>query len=66
MKTSRSVYSEITAKYGLFPFNLRDLADEKRARMGIQECAKHEVVSSYPIYHEKEGFRPHPPTSTNI
>lgn len=55
MKTSRSVYSEITAKYGLFPFNLRDLADEKRARMGIQECAKHEVVSSYPIYHEKEG-----------
>jgi len=54
MKTSRAVLSEVTTKFGLFPFVLRALEDEKRARMGIQECATHQVVSPYPVYVEKE------------
>jgi hypothetical protein len=41
MKTSRAVFSEIQKKAGAFPFTLRSLDDEKRARMGVQEAVAH-------------------------
>ncbi|WWD22114.1 DNA-binding protein, 42 kDa [Kwoniella shandongensis] len=41
MKTSRAVFSEIQKKAGVFPFTLRALDDEKRARMGVQEAVSH-------------------------
>jgi hypothetical protein len=41
MKTSRTVFSEIQKKAGAFPFTLRSLDDEKRARMGVQEAVAH-------------------------
>ena len=37
------------------PFTLRHFEDEKRARMGVIECAKHDLVEPYPVYQEKEG-----------
>ncbi|CAO3630974.1 unnamed protein product [Cunninghamella echinulata] len=54
MATSRQVFSEIQAKAGNFPFTLRDLEDEKRARMGILECAKHQTVLPYDIVYERD------------
>jgi len=41
MQTSRKVFSEIQKKAGAFPFTLRTLEDEKRARMGVQEAVQH-------------------------
>lgn len=41
MKTSRAVFSEIQKKAGPFPFTLRALEDERRARMGVQEAVTH-------------------------
>jgi curved DNA binding protein len=55
MKTSRSVLSDIVSKFGAMGFNLRHLEDEKKARMGIVECAKHQLVTSYDVVEEKEG-----------
>lgn len=43
MKTSRAVFSEIQKKAGAFPFTLRALDDEKRARMAVQEAVSHGV-----------------------
>ncbi|CAG8621089.1 5363_t:CDS:2 [Diversispora eburnea] len=55
IKTSRIVFTEISQKFGSFPFTLRALGDEKKARMGIVECAKHLLVTPYDVYQEKEG-----------
>jgi len=44
MKNSRTVFSEIKKKAGSFPFNLRSLEDEKRARMGIGEAVQHGLL----------------------
>ncbi|CAG8524148.1 16492_t:CDS:2, partial [Acaulospora colombiana] len=55
MKTSRIVFSEISQKFGSFPFPLRALGDEKKARMGIVECSNHSLVTPYDVYQEKEG-----------
>ncbi|RHZ57124.1 hypothetical protein Glove_393g6 [Diversispora epigaea] len=55
IKTSRIVFTEISQKFGSFPFTLRALEDEKKARMGIVECAKHLLVTPYDVYQEKEG-----------
>lgn len=49
MKTSRAVFSEAQKKSGAFPFNIRVLEDEKRARMGLQEAVQHGLVREYPI-----------------
>ncbi|KAI8065532.1 DNA-binding protein [Gongronella butleri] len=55
MAASRAVLSEIQTKAGSFPFSLRDLEDERKARMGIIECAKHQTVLPYDIVQEREG-----------
>ncbi|ORZ18694.1 DNA-binding protein [Absidia repens] len=55
MAASRAVLSEIQTKAGSFPFSLRDLDDERKARMGIVECAKHQTVLPYDIVYEREN-----------
>jgi len=54
MKASRYVFNEINARFPTLPFTLRAL-DEKRARLGITECLKHDLVNPYPVLFEKEG-----------
>jgi len=54
MKASRYVFSEINSRFPTFPFTLRAL-DEKRARLGMTEIIKHDLVTSYPVLVEKEG-----------
>lgn len=33
----------------------RSFEDEKKARLGVVECAKHDLMEPYPVYYEKEG-----------
>jgi len=54
LQASREVYNEINKKFQTFPFALRHL-DQKRGRIGIQECLSHDVVVPYPVLYEKEG-----------
>jgi curved DNA binding protein len=49
MKTSRAVFSEVQKKAGAFPFNVRCLDDEKRARLGLQEAVQHNLVKPYDV-----------------
>lgn len=44
MKNSRTIFTEIKKKAGAFPFTLRVLEDEKRARMGITEAVQHGLL----------------------
>ncbi|WWC59323.1 DNA-binding protein, 42 kDa [Kwoniella dejecticola CBS 10117] len=55
MKTSRAVFSEIQKKAGAFPFTLRALDDEKRARMGVQEAVAHGLLKPYDIVQTTAG-----------
>ncbi|KAA3670173.1 uncharacterized protein DEA37_0012437, partial [Paragonimus westermani] len=54
MKASRQLHSEIASKFLAYPFNIRALEDLKKARLGITECAKHDVVQALPVYCEKD------------
>ena len=36
-------------------FHKRSFDDEKKARMGVIECAKHDLMEPYPVYFEKDG-----------
>jgi methionine aminopeptidase len=49
MQTSRKVFSDVQKKSGAFPFNIRALEDEKRARLGLQEAVQHSLVKQYEI-----------------
>lgn len=55
MKASRAFLNEVEKKFNLMPFTLRVCEDEKMARLGVIECAKHDLVEPYPVYYEKEG-----------
>ncbi|CAF3949705.1 unnamed protein product [Adineta steineri] len=55
MKSSRVFLSEVEKRFTLMPFTLRHFEDEKRARMGVIECANHDLVEPYPVYQEKDG-----------
>jgi hypothetical protein len=49
LKNSRAVFSEIQKKAGTFPFNIRILEEEKRARLGLQEAVQHSLVRPYEV-----------------
>ncbi len=56
LKASRVVFSEIQKKFGAFPFTVRALEDEKKAKMGIGECQQHGLLIPYDVLYEKEGW----------
>jgi len=55
MKTSRAFLSEAEKRFSMMPFTLRAFTEETKARMGVIECAKHDLMEPYPVYYEKEG-----------
>ena len=55
MKTSREFYSKVSKQFGTMPFNIRNMEDERKARMGVVECVKHQVLQPFNVLYEKEG-----------
>jgi len=55
LASSRKVFTEIQKKFGVFPFSVRHLEDEKRSRMGVQECKEHGLLTPYEVLYEKDG-----------
>lgn len=54
MKASRAIFSEINKANPTMPFTLREF-DEKTGRLGVIECVKHDLLTPYPVLHEKPG-----------
>lgn len=52
MKASRALLSEIKEKYPSLPFTLRNFTDS-RAKLGMTELMKHDLVVPYPVLYEK-------------
>jgi len=55
LKTSRAFFSEVQSKHGMMAFNLRDFEDEKKAKMGVNECVNHKLIDPYQVLYEKNG-----------
>merc|ERR1712227_319579 len=55
MKTSREFFSQVSKSYGVMPFNIRNCEEEKKARMGVVECVKHQVLQPFNVLYEKDG-----------
>ncbi|XP_054281507.1 proliferation-associated protein 2G4-like [Macrosteles quadrilineatus] len=55
LRASRMFYSEVTHKYGTMPFNLRNFEDEKKARLGVNECVNHKLIEPFQVLYEKQN-----------
>jgi len=55
MKSAKTTINEIVQKYPTFPFALRNLKNDKEARLGLTEILKHDLLDSYPVLYEKQG-----------
>ncbi|KAJ5648101.1 hypothetical protein N7490_004473 [Penicillium lividum] len=53
--SSRQTLSEVVKKFGTFPFSLRQLDDEKAAKVGVVECVRGGVLRSYEPAGETDG-----------
>ena len=49
MKASRGVLNEIKEKFPSMPFTLRQFEAASKARLGMTELIKHEMVVPYPV-----------------
>lgn len=47
--TSRKILSEVQKKFGIFPFSLRQLEDERDAKTGVVECVRGNVFRQYEL-----------------
>jgi curved DNA binding protein len=55
MKSSREFFSKVCKQVGTMPFNLRNMDDERKARMGVGECVNHRLIEPFQVLTEKEG-----------
>lgn len=53
--SSRSTLSEIVAEYKTFPFSLRQLKDERSAKVGVVECVRYGVLRQYEVVGDKDN-----------
>lgn len=53
--SSRATLSEIVKKFGTFPFSLRQLSDERLAKVGVVECVRGGVVRQYEVIGDKDS-----------
>lgn len=49
LQASKGIIKDVESKFGFFPFNLRSLDDERKARVGIQEGERHGVFRPYEV-----------------
>ena len=52
--SSRQTLSEIVKKFGTFPFSLRQLDDERAAKVGVVECVRSNVLRQYEVIADKD------------
>ena len=52
--SSRQTLSEIVKKFGQFPFSLRQLDDERAAKVGVVECVRNGVLRQYEVITDKD------------
>ncbi|XP_066147277.1 proliferation-associated protein 2G4 isoform X2 [Euwallacea fornicatus] len=55
LKASRMFYTEVRAKHGNMPFNLKYFEDETKAKMGVNECVKNKLVEPFQVLFEKSS-----------
>lgn len=53
--SSRTLLSEVVKKFGTFPFSLRQLEDEKAAKVGVVECVRTGVFRQYDVVVDKDS-----------
>jgi len=53
--SSRGLLSEVVKKFGTFPFSLRQLEDEKSAKVGVVECVRGGVLRQYEVVVDKDN-----------
>lgn len=53
-QTSKQTYGEIAKKFGTFPFSLRQLSDERTAKMGVVEAVRTNVLRQFEVLADKD------------
>ncbi|KAI6247192.1 Curved DNA-binding protein [Erysiphe necator] len=53
--SSKKLLNEVTKKFGLFPFSLRQIEDEREAKVGVVECVRGNVFRQYEVVGDKDG-----------
>ncbi|KAJ9667897.1 hypothetical protein H2201_002083 [Coniosporium apollinis] len=53
--SSRATLSEVVKKFGTFPFSLRQLEDERAAKVGVVECVRGNVLRQYEVVGDKDN-----------
>ncbi|KJE93426.1 proliferation-associated 2G4,b [Capsaspora owczarzaki ATCC 30864] len=54
MQASRTFLSQAKEKYGNFPFSIRSFDDENKAKIGVLECTKHNVMTPFSVLYDRD------------
>lgn len=52
--SSKKILNEVVKKFGTFPFSLRQLEDERDAKVGVVECVRGNVFRQYEVVGDKD------------
>jgi len=55
IKAARALLAEVDKKFPTLPFTLRHLENVRQARLGLNECQQHGLLTPYPCLHDHSG-----------
>lgn len=55
LRSSRLAITDVQKKAGPFPFSVKILEDQRRARMALKEPMDHGLIDSYDVVYERDG-----------
>lgn len=53
--SSKKILNEVVKRFGVFPFSLRQLEDERDAKVGVVECVRGNVFRAYEVVGDKDA-----------
>lgn len=53
--SSKKLLNEVVKKFGVFPFSLRQVEEERDAKVGVVECVRGNVFRQYEVVGDKDG-----------
>ena len=53
--SSKKILNEVVKRFGVFPFSLRQLEDERDAKVGVVECVRGNVFRAYEVVGDKDS-----------
>ncbi|GAM23516.1 hypothetical protein SAMD00019534_066910 [Acytostelium subglobosum LB1] len=55
LQSAKDFMKEVNTRFPSMPFSLRQVTDERKAKLALSECLTHRLLNAFPVLYERDG-----------